>query len=151
MSASGRVRNPQKIREGRCSKFITEGFVICGGQQVLGIRPPPPNAHRTWLCHADILWVIVSTFALLGVDSGFTAISSGVRESGFRRSLQSILFSIIFLWNRPQTKAHVQSQFISEYGKACRFTLYGGATTSPCGGKRTILYSMYRNYLQGPE
>jgi len=28
---------------------------------------------------ADRLWVIVSTFALLGIDSGFTFMSSGVK------------------------------------------------------------------------
>jgi len=36
-----------------------------------------PTVHD--LCHADRLWVIVSTFALLGIDSGFTAMSSGGR------------------------------------------------------------------------
>ena len=73
------MRNPQKIQEGRCSKFITEGFIICRWPTGPRNPPPPPNAHRARLCHVDRLWVIVSTFALLGIDSGFTAMSSGVR------------------------------------------------------------------------
>ena len=133
MSAFDRVRNPQKIQEGRCSKFITEGFIIC--RWPTGPRnPPPPNAHRAWLRHADRLWVIVSTFALLGIDSGFTAMSSDVRvPSEF--AVHTLLDN--FPVESPtdkQTKTHVRSQFISVYGKTCRFTLYGDATTSPCVG-----------------
>jgi len=131
VSAFDRVRNPQKIQEGRCSKFITEGFIICRWPTGPRNPFPPPNAHRAWLYLAGRLWVIVSTFALLGIDSGFTAMSSGVRvpsEFVVHAPLD------IFLSNRPQTKTHVRSQFIRVYGKACRFTLHGDATTSPCGG-----------------
>ena len=73
VSAFDRVRNPQKIQEGRCSKFITEGFIICRWPTGPRNPFPPPNAHRAWLCHADRLWVIVSTSPPLGIDSGFTA------------------------------------------------------------------------------
>ena len=71
--------------------------------------------------------MIVSTFALLRIDSGFTAMSSVVRVAS-ETAVHTLLE--IFLKNRPQTKAHVRSQFIGVYGKACRFTLYGGATES---------------------
>ena len=41
--------------------------------------PPRKNKVRAiYRLHADRLLVIVSTYALLGIDSGFTAMSSGV-------------------------------------------------------------------------
>ena len=45
VSAFDRVRNPQKIQEGRCSKFITEGFIIC--RWPTGPRNPPPPPMPT--------------------------------------------------------------------------------------------------------
>jgi len=43
VSAFDRVRNPQKIQEGRCSKFIAEGFIICRWQT--GPRNPFPVSY----------------------------------------------------------------------------------------------------------
>ena len=42
VTAFDRVRNPQKIQEGRCSKFITEGFIIC--RWPTGPRNPFPKS-----------------------------------------------------------------------------------------------------------
>ena len=46
VSAFDRVRNPQKIQEGRCSKFITEGFRTCWPiRALIGVFPPNKSAE----------------------------------------------------------------------------------------------------------
>ena len=49
-----------------------------GGPKFLGISPPPPDAHWSWMCVVDGPWDVNATFEVLRYYSGFIAIISGV-------------------------------------------------------------------------
>jgi len=84
------------------AKFITEGFIICRWLEVPR-NPFPPLMPTVHDCASQT--DIVATFEVLQYDSGFTAMSSGVRvPSEF--AVHTVLE--IILDNHSQTQTHVR-------------------------------------------
>ena len=89
------------------------------------------------MCLTDGPWDIGATFEVLQWDSGFTAMSSGVRvpsEFAVHTLLEITLVAGQPLTDKLKTKTHVRSNFKRVSGKACRVTLQGNATISLRGG-----------------